>query len=1837
MSVARRDSFDVDPVDWTTEQVISVLSEHLRGEDKATLRAHDVDGRTLLFTVTLENLKTDLGITSLNPRGRIMEIVTQLKRRSYKFSQYEEERMGHELSTAQRIYGFEPKPSHDEPLKLAPDWNLEDFSPVVRMDAMAPWAAVRDESMGVMRMVEWQGQKIFVQATRMDNPSAGSGDDHMVVETEDAMEEVSSANHIGDEEMSDAPGGETAHPPQPPPSPPPAPAAPLVEQRTGLKRIQPVLVDPVQPVVERSVSPPKTASPTQAARPAGAMRKRFLPLKAERIDTLLYTDDVGTDIDVDQEEDEFVISRDQQQHPGMELYANRCIRHLLKVNGLIIENWDLGFATRAASTEFIRTQHKDHLRIAIKHYNGEAYLRKHEQQSFTVFDVESPSHVRVHRENSESLSLRWPSGPIQHAGATSVQIVRHADNGVDPKLDPNGNREFNYLAKWLNIDGADDDVPPWGESGDEGEYDMDVWKEMEAERGPKEGVVSKRRSVAALQEGELQDVVDEAIQELIRQWKLTKLPVLEAEKAYHIWRDAKWSKCLEREREIREANDRIDKLESRIFKMWPAFLNAGYPNKDCARKVIKGNLQVTVEEIEYTRWKMAVMRRPDVPARPLPAGRKVSQRDGKMTDRSSSDENGDESPRSPDRNPDDEDGAGSLGSDSDTNAESPSDEDPMDDFIVEDEEIIPIGADHDLLDLDLDYDEDDDGIVSQRRRRPPTPNCADTDMEDSDPNKDETATERANPKNVAPLASSYAPRGSSSPQRHRTFIDLTTPSPSPGPEQDPKHAIPAVASKPTESRRTSPQGNAARNQRLRDLLSSPGTPAGDPHYNLLRELCVTGDVTLNWQLKMRLDELKATNFEGWFREINFCLRGLRQTTPGIEHEMFLRKAVCRLYIAWRFCDPEAKGDQKLTTDKKNDLGKIKTFTKFIQDLDRILETILKIPNDKGPGSSERHPKQADTPLDKMDIDRDDNVPVGPRGRGHKRRLDVDNMDDSENNKDIPASTRQIRRRKELVEDKVATQTQLELHSVHKNLARRRQALTKGGAINNGKVTINFGHLKKFRDIDVRKDIAQHLKPHQVKGIQFLWTTMVEAGLKTGKPTGALLAHTMGLGKTLQVITFLYTLAEAGASEDKRDQIPKELQKSKTLIMCPPTLIDNWVDEFNNWLPYDEGPPSKLREEFIGKIYCITTAVSPPERLKSLGEWDRDGGVLLIGYSMFRDYISKNSTICDILLKGPNIIVADEAHCLKNKNSQLNQAANLFTSKSRIAMTGSPISNHLSEYYAMIQWIHPGYLGKEYDFKHKFMVPIMDGLYCDSTRGEKRHSLKLLQVLKSDLAPLISRADIDVIMSEMPLKTEFMLSLPLTELQTKMYSRFVADRNLVSSSAGFFDVIHLLSLICSHPILFVKCLEEREKPKLEDDMVKLRLNKKALPPAEQQEEDDDMPVDDKIDGKIVAVGDPGKVIAWARPMLDEMVGSKIDHSYKLLAFREILLYSIALGDKVLVFSHSIPTLDLLESVVTNTKVNGKNLSWSRLDGKTAMGTRQKATKDFNAGGCDVFLISTQAGGLGLNLPGANRVIIFDYKWTPMWEQQAVGRAYRLGQKRHVYVYRFRAGGTFEDSLWNTSQYKAQLQSRVVDMKAPMREAFRKGKEHFRPPAEVLKQDLREFEGKDLVLDRMIKEEGYVYDIAYTETFRPDNDDTLTPEELQEADAILKSEQEAREQEARNSLLQQSVAPPPTLPMFGNQMSMANPFPATPAPVARMAVPTVPTSAPVARMRTPVSSRMPMPASLASGRLNRPGLNGSNAPNAPNGSNGPNPTHPPGFNRFGLQFRPGSLPGVFRGPR
>jgi superfamily II DNA/RNA helicase len=215
-----------------------------------------------------------------------------------------------------------------------------------------------------------------------------------------------------------------------------------------------------------------------------------------------------------------------------------------------------------------------------------------------------------------------------------------------------------------------------------------------------------------------------------------------------------------------------------------------------------------------------------------------------------------------------------------------------------------------------------------------------------------------------------------------------------------------------------------------------------------------------------------------------------------------------------------------------------------------------------------------------------------------------------------------------------------------------------------------------------------------------------------------------------------------------------------------------------------------------------------------------------------------------------------------------------------------------------------------------------------------------------------------------------------------------------------------------------------------------------------------------------------------------------------------------GDKVLLFSQSIPTLNYIENIFKRQRV-----VYQRLDGSTPMNGRQDSIRKFNADAAtQVYLISTKAGGVGLNIHGANRVIIFDFKYTPTDEQQAIGRAYRLGQSKPVYVYWLTIGGTFEDTIHNNAVFKTQLASRVVDKKNPDPWS-RKFAEWFKMPKMPDQEDLSSALGQDQVLDALLNSEDIgklIRKITSTETFEKEEKDELTPEEKREAEEEVELE-------------------------------------------------------------------------------------------------------------------------------
>ncbi|CAB3247090.1 unnamed protein product [Arctia plantaginis] len=650
-----------------------------------------------------------------------------------------------------------------------------------------------------------------------------------------------------------------------------------------------------------------------------------------------------------------------------------------------------------------------------------------------------------------------------------------------------------------------------------------------------------------------------------------------------------------------------------------------------------------------------------------------------------------------------------------------------------------------------------------------------------------------------------------------------------------------------------------------------------------------------------------------------------------------------------------------------------------------------------------------------------------------------------------------------------------------------------------KVVLDFDPETKEPLIQVDRGLVKKLKPHQANGIKFMWDACFESvkRIKKDKGSGCILAHCMGLGKTLQVISLTHTLLIHG----------KLTGVNRVLVVCPLSTVLNWVNEFRMWLKHAE-------TEFEVDVYELSRYKQNSERAFQLQQWFEGGGVCVLGYEMFRNLSADNNkkfkkkmlkSFQESLVEpGPDLVVCDEGHLLKNEKTSLSQSMNKVKTLRRIVLTGTPLQNNLKEYYCMVQFVKPNLLGKYNEYLNRFVNPITNGQYTDSTEHDIRVMKRRSHVLHKMLDGAVQRRDYGVLAPFLPPKHEYVLFITLTEVQVKLYQHYLENysrRPLPGKSSGFlFPDFQSLQRIWTHPLVLkynseryeIMQQKKREREEedsegslvdfidddstpdessteessddlsdLSDDSRKKTKKKKTSKKGKGKDskastrrgtranpveiEDEDNGADDVVE---VKYENPTE---WWIKLVDEAELEDMRNSHKLILLFDILRQCETIGDKLLVFSQSLYSLDLIEHFLgkvdeatqegrIDEKLGGHVGSWSpgvdyfRLDGSTSCENRSIWCKNFNREDnprARLFLISTRAGGLGINLVAANRVVIFDVSWNPSHDVQSIFRVYRFGQKKPCYVYRFLAMGTMEEKIYERQVTKQAISKRVID--------------------------------------------------------------------------------------------------------------------------------------------------------------------------------------------------------------
>ena len=525
-------------------------------------------------------------------------------------------------------------------------------------------------------------------------------------------------------------------------------------------------------------------------------------------------------------------------------------------------------------------------------------------------------------------------------------------------------------------------------------------------------------------------------------------------------------------------------------------------------------------------------------------------------------------------------------------------------------------------------------------------------------------------------------------------------------------------------------------------------------------------------------------------------------------------------------------------------------------------------------------------------------------------------------------------------------------------------------------------------------IVQWLRNYQLEGAAFLHALFVYQ-------TGGILGDDMGLGKTVQIIAFL--TAAFGKTGDERDiKRMRKIRRAgnswypRVLIVCPGTLIDNWKAELKRWgwwhvdVYHGDTKQESISAALAGRIEIMITTYTTYRMNKgtiNMVEWD--------------------------------CVVADECHIVKGRKSETTQAMNEVNALCRIGLTGTAIQNSYDELWTLLNWTNPGKFGPISTWKTTISEPLKTGQSHDATIYQLSKARKTAKALVENLLPrFFLRRMKTIIAHQLPKKSDRVVFCPLTDTQLDAYENFI-NSDVVQYIKTSADPCSCGSQkksgwCCNALLPDGRKWQSYVFPAIVN-LQKLSnhiaiLIPQSSDPKEKQNKDLEMLQN--------AVPDQWRDLYTNRDSIMNYSNPEFCGKWKIL--KKLLRFWHANGDKVLVFSHNVRLLRMLQLLFTQTSYNV-----SYLDGKMTYEDRSKTVDDFNSDpGQFVFLISTKAGGVGLNIVSANKVVVVDPNWNPSYDLQAQDRAYRIGQVRDVEVFRLVSAGTIEEIIYARQIYKQQ---------------------------------------------------------------------------------------------------------------------------------------------------------------------------------------------------------------------
>jgi len=524
-------------------------------------------------------------------------------------------------------------------------------------------------------------------------------------------------------------------------------------------------------------------------------------------------------------------------------------------------------------------------------------------------------------------------------------------------------------------------------------------------------------------------------------------------------------------------------------------------------------------------------------------------------------------------------------------------------------------------------------------------------------------------------------------------------------------------------------------------------------------------------------------------------------------------------------------------------------------------------------------------------------------------------------------------------------------------------------------------------------INNRLFPYQRTGLRWMWELHTQ-------DAGGIVADDMGTGKTVQLAAFLGAMA--GSRKLK-----------SVLVIAPATMLSHWLMELKKWAPglrrvlihksgENDGTSRSVSIRLLNGLdkwlkRARADRLYEPIDEQDLVDYDPDtfcgtGYVVVTTYESIR----RND---DIWTRHTwSYVVMDEGQKIRNPDADITLACKRLRTPHRLLLSGTPIQNDLKELWSLVDFTFPGRLGTLPAFETEFADPIKRGGYSNASPMQVQLAYRCALVLRDLINPYLLRRqkkDLKEV-SRLPGKTEQVLFCRLSNRQRSMYEAYLRSEevaNLMKGSTQLFRSIITLRKICNHPDLVCKPGQSSYESFLRNGHV----NDDDL---ESSSDEDEMSMNEREN--LVECAGKFEVLAKILPLWHNQ------------------------GHRVLIFCQWKKMLNIIESFTRQ-----QGWKFGRMDGNTNIGSRQKLVDTFNT---DLsyfgMLMTTKTGGVGLNLTGADRIVLYDPDWNPQTDAQARERAWRFGQKKPVTVYRLITAGTIEEKIYHRQIFKTAVTNQVL---------------------------------------------------------------------------------------------------------------------------------------------------------------------------------------------------------------